>query len=64
LPDAAAEPRAVLFYTRGKQEKPDQLIREPGPYRYTLRLEEAVGDQAGMLDWLWPRRANMLTFER
>jgi hypothetical protein len=55
---------SVLFYTRGKQEKPDQLIREPGPYQFTLRLEEAVGDQTGLLDWMWPRRPNVLTFER
>ena len=32
---------SVLFYTRGEQERPEQLIREPGAYRFTLRLEEA-----------------------
>jgi hypothetical protein len=31
----------VLFYTRGEEEKPDQLVREPGPYTMTLSLEQA-----------------------
>ena len=38
---------SVLFYTRGEQEKPDQLIRETGPYRFTLRLDEAA-PEAGL----------------
>jgi hypothetical protein len=54
---------SVLFYTRGDPEKPDQLIRETGPYRFTLRLDEAV-DAPGILNWLWRRRPNVLTFER
>jgi hypothetical protein len=64
LAGRSSRTESVLFYTRGEQEKPDQLIREPGPYRFTLRLEEAVGDQSSLLDWLWPRRPNELTFER
>ena len=31
----------VLFYTRGQQEKPDELIRDPGPCRFTLALDVA-----------------------
>jgi hypothetical protein len=31
----------VLFYTRGDEEKPDQLIREVGPYKFTLTLTPA-----------------------
>jgi hypothetical protein len=53
----------VLFYTRGDQEKPEQLIREPGPYRFSLRLEEAV-DDPGPLDWLSRGSAPALSFER
>lgn len=64
LAGRSSRTESVLFYTRGKQETPAQLIREPGSYRFTLRLEEAVGDQPGILDWLRPRRANVLTFER
>jgi len=54
----------VLFYTRGDQEKPEQLIRETGPYRFTLRLDEAAGDSIGLVDRLWRRRPSTLTFER
>jgi len=32
---------SVLFYTRGQDEKPNELIREPGPYRFTLALDVA-----------------------
>ena len=31
----------VLFYTRGEEEKPEQLIRETGPYNFKLTLEQA-----------------------
>jgi len=31
----------VLFYTRGEEEKPEQLIREPGTYNFKLTLEQA-----------------------
>src|SRR5882724_10310599 len=54
---------SVLFYTRGDEEKPGQLIRETGPYGFTLRLEEAADDR-GLFDWLWRQRRNVLTFER
>jgi hypothetical protein len=54
---------SVLFYTRGEQERPEQLIREPGPYRFALRLEEAV-DAPGLLDRLRRRSPVELTFER
>jgi hypothetical protein len=32
---------SVLFYTRGDDEKPEQLIREVGPYEFTLTLTQA-----------------------
>lgn len=31
----------VLFYTRGEDQKPDQLIREPGAYDFSLVLDIA-----------------------
>jgi hypothetical protein len=31
----------VLFYTRGQDEKPDELIRDAGAYRFTLTLDIA-----------------------
>jgi hypothetical protein len=63
LAGRASRTESVLFYTRGNQEKPEQLIREPGPYRFVLRLEEATSD-GGFLDRLWSRRAGVLAFER
>jgi hypothetical protein len=54
---------SVLFYTRGEQEKPEQLIREPGPYRFSLRLEEAA-DAPSFLDWPWRGSRTELMFER
>ena len=35
--------RPVLFYTRGTDQKPDQLIRDPGNYAFSLILELAEG---------------------
>lgn len=31
----------VLFYTRGQEQKPEQIIREPGPYTFTLTARQA-----------------------
>lgn len=35
--------KSVLFYTRGTDQKPDQLIRDPGNYAFALTLELAEG---------------------
>ena len=35
--------KSVLFYTRGTDQKPDQLIRDPGNYAFSLILELAEG---------------------
>jgi hypothetical protein len=32
---------SALFYTRGEEEKPAQLIRDPGAYAFVLTLEQA-----------------------
>lgn len=54
----------VLFYTRGEQEQPAQLIREVGPYRFKLTLEQAVADDLGPIDqWLASGPATV-SFER
>jgi hypothetical protein len=45
------------------QERPEQLIREPGTHRCALRVEEAISND-GVLDRLWPRRPPTVTFER
>jgi hypothetical protein len=54
----------ILFYTRGEDQKPAQIIREPGAYRFVLKLEEAEVDDFGWLDRLWPARPTQIAFER
>lgn len=54
----------VLFYTRGDDQKPNEIIREVGPYRISLRLEIAEGDDVGVLDRLLGAKAPELVFER
>ncbi len=34
----------VLFYTRGEDQKPNELIRETGPYGFTLTLDVAESE--------------------
>ena len=51
----------VLFYTRGEEEKPEQLIREPGPYNFKLTLEQAE-EEGGFK--LMGREPPSVTFER
>jgi hypothetical protein len=41
LPGRASRTESVLFYTRGEDEKPAELIREPGPYQFTLTFDVA-----------------------
>jgi hypothetical protein len=55
---------AVLFYTRGEQEKPDQLIRDVGSYTMKLTLDLAEVDEFGWLDRLWKVTTPSVTFER
>ncbi len=41
LPGRSSRTESVLFYTRGQDEKPNELIREPGPYRFALTFDVA-----------------------
>jgi hypothetical protein len=37
----ARQTETVLFYTRGEEEKPDQIVsRDPGPYAFRLILDD------------------------
>ena len=38
---ASSRTESVLFYTRGDDQKPNELIREVGPYQFTLTLDVA-----------------------
>lgn len=53
----------VLFYTRGLGEKPDQLIREAGPYIFTLTVDQAEED-GGWFGLGSSRKPLSVTFER
>lgn len=56
----------VLFYTRGEGEKPDQIIREVGPYVFTLTVTQAE-NRGGLADRLIGGEAAKpvsVTFER
>ncbi len=52
----------VLFYTRGEEEKPEQLIRETGPYNFKLTLEQA--EEGGGLKLLGHGAPPSVTFDR
>lgn len=54
----------VLFYTRGEEEKPEQLIREPGGYAFKLTLELAEIGGPAWLDSLWPSTIPFVSFDR
>jgi hypothetical protein len=48
LAGRASRTESILFYTRGEGEKPDQIIREVGPYRFTLTVtmaEDGTGEK-------------------
>lgn len=36
----------ILFYTRGEAEKPNEIIREVGPYEFKLIVKQAEGEGA------------------
>lgn len=52
----------VLFYTRGDDEKPEQIIRAPGPYTFTLTVRQA--EDRGVLGLEEAKDAVSVTFER
>ena len=54
----------LLFYTRGDDEQPPQIIRATQPYRFTLTLEEAVAADYGLFDRLLRRTPTSISFER
>jgi hypothetical protein len=62
LAGKSSRTETVQFYTNGPSEKPDQLIREPGVYKFHLVLDEAQVDDFGVLDRLLSRKPDELTF--
>jgi hypothetical protein len=64
LAGRSSRTETVLFYTRGDDQKPEQIIHEVGPYQFRLTLEQAVADDLGPVDeWLASRPVSV-SFER
>jgi hypothetical protein len=63
LAGRSSRSESVLFYTKGDDEKPAQLVRELGPYRFKLRLREVPVDDFGWLDRWFPSTPTETTFE-
>jgi hypothetical protein len=47
LPGHGRTTQTVLFYTRGDGEKPDQMVRETGPYSFKLILDDGSLEEKG-----------------
>jgi hypothetical protein len=54
----------VLFYTRGEEEKPPQIVRETQPYSFKLTLDEAVVEDIWPFARLLDRGPVSISFER
>jgi hypothetical protein len=54
---------SILFYTRGDDEKPEQLIREVGPYEFTLTVTPAE-ERGGLFGAGGGAKPITVTFER
>jgi hypothetical protein len=64
LAGRSSRTEAVLFYTRGEEEKPNQLIRDVGSYTLKLTLDLAEVEEFAWLDRLWKATTPSVTFER
>lgn len=62
LEGRSSRTESVLFYTRGDDEKPDQIIREVGPYEFTLTATQT--DQTDLLGSRRPQDPVSVSFER
>ncbi|MCC7254148.1 hypothetical protein [Hyphomicrobium sp.] len=56
----------IIFYTRGEEEKPEQIIREVGPYEFTLTVTPAreTGGLGSLLGQQGPAKPISVSFER
>lgn len=61
----SSQAEQILFYTKGDEEKPMQLITEAGTYKFKLTLVEAEGGSKSWLDSIFGEREPVsITFER
>jgi hypothetical protein len=56
LAGKASRTETVLFYPKTPEEKPEQLIHEPGVFGFKLIVDEARASDFGFLDRLWPKK--------
>jgi hypothetical protein len=63
LEGRSSRTESIIFYTRGEEEKPEQIIREVGPYEFTLTATQAE-PQGGLLQSKEPARPITVSFER
>lgn len=54
---------SLLFYTRGEEEKPEQIIREVGPYEFTLTVTQAESKNT-LFGTSTPAKPISVSFER
>jgi hypothetical protein len=54
----------VLFYPRGEDEKPAQIVREAGLYQFAITVDEAGAAEAGWFDKIWGRKPASVAFGR
>ncbi len=62
LEGRSSRTESVLFYTRGDDEKPEQIIRAVGPYTFTLTLTQA--ESRDLLGAKGAPKPVSVTFER
>jgi len=63
LAGRSSRSESVLFYTKGDDQKPEQLVREVGPYRFRLLVRQAPVDDFGFLDRIFPDQPVEIAFE-
>ncbi len=64
LAGRSSRTESVLFYTRGDEEKPAQIIRDVGAYQFKLTLDVAEVDDFGWFDRVWRVAAPSVSFSR
>ena len=64
LAGRATRTETVLFYPRGDDQKPDQIIREIGSYQFRLSVEESGVGTPDWLDRLLGRIPAIVRFDR
>lgn len=66
LEGRSSRTESIIFYTRGEDEKPEQIIREVGPYEFTLTatLARETGGLSGLAGGAAETKPITVTFER